>query len=320
MSENNMQVKLGAYKGIQVKKQEVVVTEAEVNAELERARQLAAKNEEKTIGTAVMGDQTVIDFTGYIDGEAFPGGDGADYPLTLGSGTFIPGFEEQLVGTAKGDQVDVKVTFPQDYHEASLAGKEAVFKVTVKRIQTSVVPELSDEVIATVSQYKTIPEFVEYVKGEIRRHKEEQMAISKENMILDQIIQASEIIIPDAMVEERAEALKGNLAAQLRNNGNTLEQYLQYNGLTEEQYHEYAKNDALTMLKGQAALGEIAKAEGFSFTEEELNAEIAGMARAYQMEEAQLRQMMGAQGVEMVGADILSKKALDFIVSQSVEV
>ncbi len=319
MSENTIQLKLGEYKGVQVKKQEITVTEAEIEAELRHAQERAARTEEKT-GGAEMGDETVIDFVGYIDGEAFPGGEGSGYPLKLGSGTFIPGFEEQLAGARKGDQVDVKVTFPKDYHAPEYAGKEALFKVTVQAVRTSIVPELSDEVIAQVSDHKTVAAFVDYVKETIRRYKADQAAIEKENFVLQQIVEASEITVPEEKVKERMNALKNNLLAQLRNNGNTFEQYLQYNNLTEEQFHEYAMNDALSMLKGQAVLHEIAKLEGFSYTQEELNKEIAEMAYSYQMEESQLREMMGEQGISMVGEDILAKKALDFICAQAVEI
>lgn len=318
--DENIQVKLGEYKGIQVPKMEIVITDAEINEQLENLRQRSAERKEKTAGAAVLGDQTVIDFVGYIDGEAFPGGDGTEYPLVLGSGTFIPGFEEQLVGAKKGDEVDVNVTFPADYHVAGYAGKDAVFKVAVKSIQTAVVPELSDELVAKATPYKTIPEFVDYLRKELTKRKAEQAAIDKENRILDIIVEKCEISVPDDAVEERAEALKQNMAAQLRNSGNTLEQYLQYNGLTEEQYNEYAKNDALAMLRGQAVLAAIAKKEGFTFTEQELNDAVSGMARSYQMEEAQLRQMMGEEGLAMLGEDIVAKKSLDFIVEQSVEV
>lgn len=320
MSENTIQIKLANYKGIQVKKQEITVTEQEIEAELKHAQERAAKTEEKVNGAAAIGDETVIDFIGYIDGEAFPGGEGSDYPLTLGSGAFIPGFEEQLVGAKKGDQVDVKVTFPTNYHAPEFAGKEAVFKVTVKIIRTSVIPELSDDVITQVSGCKTVAEFVDYVKTTIRRYKEEHAAIEKENQVLEQIVEASEIVVPKEKVTERMNALKDNLLAQLRNNGNTFEEYLQYNGLTEEQFQKYAENDALTMLKGQAVLQEIANREGFSYTQEELKKEIAEMAHSYQLEEAQLRQMMGEKGVAMVGEDILAKKALNFICGQAVEI
>jgi trigger factor len=320
MSENLIQVKLGNYKGIQVKKTEVVITDEEVQAELVRACQLAAKNVEKIDAPAEMGDETVIDFVGYIDGEAFEGGDGTDFPLKLGSGTFIPGFEEQLVGAKKGDQVDVTLPFPENYHAAEFAGRDAIFKVTVKEIRTYTVPEMSDEVAAQVSNCKTVEEFIEHVKGQIRNYKEEQAQIEKENAILEQIVKDSEITVPDEAVDERVAALKRNLEAQLRNGGNTFEQYLQYNGITEETFQEYAKRDALSMLKGESVLAEIAKAEGFSYTQEEIDKEVADMARSYQMDVEQFVGMVGDHGVKMIGEDYLAKKALEFINAQAVEI
>ena len=290
MSEKKIQVTLGNYKGVEVKKAEIIITEEEVKAELERARQYAVTTQDKD-GAAELGDEAVIDFVGYIDGEAFAGGDGTDFPLKLGSNTFIPGFEDQLVGAKKDDNVDVVVTFPEDYHAAEFAGKEATFKVTVKGVRSSVVPELSDEVVQKISQCKTVAEFEEFVKKSIHDFKQNQADMEKENAVL----------------------------AQLRNAGNTFEQYLQYNGLTEELFEEYAAKDALSMLKGQAVLQEIAKAEGFSYTDEDVDQTIAAMAMSYQMPAEQLREMMGERGVAMVAEDILSKQALEFIVKEAVE-
>ena len=241
MSEKKIQVTLGNYKGVEVKKAEIIITEEEVKAELERARQYAVTTQDKD-GAAELGDEAVIDFVGYIDGEAFAGGDGTDFPLKLGSNTFIPGFEDQLVGAKKDDNVDVVVTFPEDYHAAEFAGKEATFKVTVKGVRSSFLPELSDEVVQKISQCKTVAEF-----------------------------------------------------------------------------EEYAAKDALSMLKGQAVLQEIAKAEGFSYTDEDVDQTIAAMAMSYQMPAEQLREMMGERGVAMVAEDILSKQALEFIVKEAVE-
>ena len=316
MSEKKIQVTLGNYKGVEVKKAEIIITEEEVKAELERARQYAVTTQDKD-GAAELGDEAVIDFVGYIDGEAFAGGDGTDFPLKLGSNTFIPGFEDQLVGVKKDDNVDVVVTFPEDYHAAEFAGKEATFKVTVKGVRSSFVPELSDEVVQKISQCKTVAEFEEFVKKSIHDFKQNQADMEKENKVLEQIVEASEI--PQEFIDERKEQLKNNLLAQLRNAGNTFEQYLQYNGLTEELFEEYAAKDALSMLKGQAVLQEIAKAEGFSYTDEDVDQTIAAMAMSYQMPAEQLREMMGERGVAMVAEDILSKQALEFIVKEAVE-
>ena len=304
MSEKKIQVTLGNYKGVEVKKAEIIITEEEVKAELERARQYAVTTQDKD-GAAELGDEAVIDFVGYIDGEAFAGGDGTDFPLKLGSNTFIPGFEDQLVGAKKDDNVDVVVTFPEDYHAAEFAGKEATFKVTVKGVRSSFLPELSDEVVQKISQCKTVAEFEEFVRKSIHDFKQNQADMEKENKVLEQIVEASEIEVPQEFIDERKEQLKNNLLAQLRNAGNTFEQY--------------AAKDALSMLKGQAVLQEIAKAEGFSYTDEDVDQTIAAMAMSYQMPAEQLREMMGERGVAMVAEDILSKQALEFIVKEAVE-
>ncbi len=320
MSEQKIQVKLADYKGVNVQKRPVTVTEQEVLAELERARSYASVTKDKEDGQAAMGDQIVIDFVGYIDDQPFEGGDGTEYPLVLGSNTFIPGFEEQLVGARVGDQVDVKVPFPTNYHAKEYAGRDAVFKVTVKSLRATITPELSDEVVAKISPCKTIEEFKGYVENEIRRFKEDQQLQEKENEVLTKIVEASELEIPEEMIRGRAQILKNSLEGQLRNGGNTLQDYMDYNNLSPEQLEEYLTHDAVNMLKGQAVLLEIARAEGMAYTEEELNEELFQMARGYQMTIGELQKMLGDEGVRMVGDDILHKKALNFIVAESVEV
>ncbi|MCD7981285.1 MAG: trigger factor [Clostridiales bacterium] len=319
MEEKTIRVKLAPYKGVPVQKREVTVTENEILAEMERARGYASKTVDKPDGTAEMGDQVVIDFVGYIDGEAFEGGDGEDYPIVLGSNTFIPGFEEQLVGARAGDCVDVKVPFPENYHAKEYAGRDAIFKVTVKNLRATVVPELTDEVVSRISPCKTVEEFRAHVEEQIRSHKADQNLQDKENEALSYIVEHSEIEIPEELVRERAEVLKNNLIAQLRNSGSTLETWLDYNNMTEEMLDASAVNDALSMLKGQAVLAEVARAESFGYTPEQLMQELFEMARGYQMTVEELRQKIGEKGVEMVGNDLLHKQALDYITAQSVE-
>lgn len=314
-----IKVTLGAYKGVKVPKPEISVTPEEIEAELKHACECAAQQEEKQ-DAAVMGDETVIDFVGYIDGEAFPGGDGSEYPLVLGSGMFIPGFEEQLVGACAGDQVDVTVQFPENYHAPEYAGKDAVFKVTVKKVRTTIVPELSDEVVARVSHCKNVDEFKEYVKKEIENSKADKAAQSKENYILNQIVEASEVELPEEAVDERIAVLKQNMEGQLRNNGYTMEDFLKFNSLTPEKYEECIRNDAVAMLRGQSILAEIGKAEGFTCSEEELNNEVQSVATAYQMDVADIRKMMGENGMELLAQDVIAKKALELVVKEAEEV
>ena len=313
------EVKLGEYKGLKVDKVSTRVTQKEVDEEIDKERERNARTIDVTDRAVQDKDQITLDFEGFVDGVAFEGGKASDYPLTIGSGAFIPGFEDQLVGAKKDDNVDVVVTFPEDYHAAEFAGKEATFKVTVKGVRSSFLPELSDEVVQKISQCKTVAEFEEFVRKSIHDFKQNQADMEKENKVLEQIVEASEIEVPQEFIDERKEQLKNNLLAQLRNAGNTFEQYLQYNGLTEELFEEYAAKDALSMLKGQAVLQEIAKAEGFSYTDEDVDQTIAAMAMSYQMPAEQLREMMGERGVAMVAEDILSKQALEFIVKEAVE-
>ena len=313
------EVKLGEYKGLEVDKVSTRVTQKEVDAKIQEEAEKNAREVVVTDRAVADGDEVILDFEGFVDGEAFEGGKGENYPLTIGSGSFIPGFEEQLVGAELNKEVEVNVTFPEDYHAAEFAGKEATFKVTVKGVRSSFVPELSDEVVQKISQCKTVAEFEEFVKKSIHDFKQNQADMEKENKVLEQIVEVSEIEVPQEFIDERKEQLKNNLLAQLRNAGNTFEQYLQYNGLTEELFEEYAAKDALSMLKGQAVLQEIAKAEGFSYTDEDVDQTIAAMAMSYQMPAEQLREMMGERGVAMVAEDILSKQALEFIVKEAVE-
>ncbi|MCD8046868.1 MAG: trigger factor [Clostridiales bacterium] len=320
MDNKTIQVKLAEYKGIEVRKREVTVTEQEILSEMERARTYASTTEDKSDGSAVMGDQAVIDFVGYIDDTPFEGGDGQDFPLTLGSNTFIPGFEEQLVGAKVGDQVDVRVSFPENYHAKEYAGREAVFKVTVKSLRATLVPELSDEVVARISPCRTVEEFRGYVEKQIRDYKADQILQEKENEALTKVVEGSEINVPQELVAERAAILKNNLLVQLQNGGNTLEAYLDYNNLTEEMYDSYVNRNALNMLQGQAVLLEIAKAEGFSYTPEELEQELYVMAHGYQTTVDSLKEMIGEAGVLMVGEDILHKQALNYITEQCVEI
>ncbi|MCD8150707.1 MAG: trigger factor [Clostridiales bacterium] len=320
METKTIEVKLTNYKGVEVQKREVSVTPEEIQSEMERARTYASTTVDKADGAAVMGDQAVIDFVGYIDDAPFEGGDGTDYPLTLGSNTFIPGFEEQLVGAKVGDQVDVKVPFPENYHAKEYAGRDAIFKVTVKALRSTLVPELNDEVVAKISLCKTVDEFRDYVEKQIREFKADRILQEKENEALTKVVEGSEINVPQELIEERAAILKNNLLVQLQNSGNTLEAYLDYNNLTEEMYNSYVSRDALNMLKGQAVLLEIAKAEGFAYTPEELEQELFVMARGYQTTVDSLKEMIGEAGVRMVGEDILHKQALNFITEQSVEI
>ena len=315
---DKMVKKLGAYKGIQVPKLDRTISDEEMQIELDRAAKCAARTFEKD--SAEEGDCIVIDFKGMIDGEAFAGGEENDCPIELGSGRFIPGFEEQLFGAGKGDAIKVNVTFPKDYQAEDLAGKDAVFDVSVKAVYGLEVPELTDEIIRKVSEQDTIEEFKEFVTGEILRKRETDYSRQKEDFLVAKIVEDSEIEIPYVLINERAEQIRRDLEKQLSQSGKTLGQYLQANGLSREDYLKLSEEDAKMMLEGQAVLDEIAEIEGFTFTKEELEEEIEKLAGLYNMKVKELRQTMGLFGENMLGEDIKSRKAIDFVLAQSIEV
>ena len=317
---SQLKVKLGNYKGIRVPKLDRTISDREMQVELDRAARCAARVFEKE--AAENGDCVIIDFQGFLEGESepFEGGTEKDCALELGSGRFIPGFEEQLLGVGKGEKKDVTIVFPDDYQAEALAGRPAVFKVEVKSVRGMEVPELTDEIIKKVSDQSTIAEFKEFVTGEILKKREADYVRQKEDFIVAKIVEDAEVNIPEMLIEERAEQIRKELEKQLSNSGKSLEQYLQANGLSQKEYEKLSKEDAKTMLEGEAVLDEIAEAEGFGFTKDELEQEISKMADLYNVKVKELRSMMGLFGEEMLGQDIKSRKALEFVIGQSVEV
>ena len=318
-SAEKITIVLGEYKGIEIPKLQVEVSEDEIAVELKRAQQLAAKKEVKD-APAETGDETVIDFVGYINGQAFPGGDGQEYPLVLGSGSFIPGFEEQLLGSCKGDHVEVKVTFPKNYHVPEIAGQEAVFQVDVKEVRGAILPEIGDEMARAVSPCKTLEEFKEYIRKEIRKYKEQELAGKREDILMTKVMANTTVTVPAKDIETAAENLKQGFINQLANSNQTLEGYLQYAQMTMEQFEESARVQADHMIKGQSVLAEIAKQEGVEVSEEELARELRQMAAGYQMDQEKLKELLGEKGVELVKQDIAGGKAMDLLLSWAVEV
>ena len=312
MSEKKIQVTLGNYKGVEVKKAEIIITEEEVKAELERARQYAVTTQDKD-GAAELGDEAVIDFVGYIDGEAFAGGDGTDFPLKLGSNTFIPGFEDQLVGAKKDDNVDVVVTFPEDYHAAEFAGKEATFKVKIHEIKAKELPELNDEFAQDVSEFNTLEEYKEDLKKHLEVQKEDEAKRTKEDEAIQKIIDKSTMEIPEAMIKTQCENMVNEFAQRLAQSGLSMEQYMQFSGLTLDKLEEQVRPEAETRIKSSLVLEQIAKDENIEVSEEEIDAEIEKMAKAYGMEADKLKEYMGDAEKESMKRDISVTKAVDLV-------
>lgn len=312
-------VTLGAYKGVEVPKADVEVTDEEVDAEVEKERENSARTITVEGRPVKDGDMTVIDFEGFVDGVAFEGGKGTDYPLTIGSGTFIPGFEEALIGAQIGVETDVNVTFPEDYQAAELAGKAAVFKCTVKEIKEKELPELDDEFASEVSVYETLAEYRDSVKNKLAEKKTEDAKNAKEEAVIDAIIADAEMEIPDAMVETQQRQMVDDFANRIETQGLSMEQYMQFTGMTEEKLLEQIKPQALRRIQSRLVLEAVVAAEGITASEEDFEAEVAKMAESYKMETDKVKELLGENGKKQVMEDICVNKAVEFAVENAVE-
>ena len=279
------EVTLGKYKGVKVDKIDVKVSDEDIDAEINRERESNARTISVEDRAVKDGDMTVIDFEGFVDGVAFEGGKGENYPLTIGSGSFIPGFEEALVGAELNKETEVNVTFPEDYHATELAGKPAVFKCTVKEIKEKQLPDLDDEFASEVSDFDTMSEYREDVQKKLTSKKEEEAKIAKEEAVLDAVIADAQMEIPDAMLETQQRQLLENFAQRIQAQGITLEQYMQFTGLTAQTMMEQLKPEALKRIQSRLVLEAVAAAEKMEATEEDFEAEVKSMAEAYQMEQ-----------------------------------
>ena len=311
------EVVLGQYKGLEVPKADLSVTEEEVLAIIKREQEKNAVNV-NVEGRAVQADDVAtIDFEGFVDGVAFEGGKGTDYPLTIGSNTFIPGFEDQIIGHEIGAEFDVNVTFPETYQAEELQGKAAVFKVTVKKIEEKQLPELDDEFAAEVSEFDTLAEYKAHVEKAEAERKEVAAERAKEDAVVNMAIENAQMDIPEAMVNTEANNMIREFANNLAQQGLQLEQYLQYFGQTEDGMREQMKPNALKRIQSRLVLEAIAKAEAFEITEEEIDAEIAKLAEQYQMEADKVKGMVN---IDYIKEDLAYNKASKLLVDEAKEV
>ena len=313
------EVTLGTYKGVKVAKAEVEVTDAEVDVEVEKEREKNSRTVSVTDRAVKDGDMTVIDFEGFVDGVAFEGGKGENYPLTIGSGAFIPGFEEALIGAEIGVETDVNVTFPEEYQAEELAGKPAVFKCTVKEIKEKELPELNDEFAGEVSECETLAEYKEDVKKKLAEKKETEAKNMKEDAVVDAIIAEAQMEIPDAMVETQQRQMVEDFAQRIQSQGITMDQYMQFTGLTAAKLMDQVKPQALKRIQSRLVLEAVVAAEEMTATEEEFDAEVAKMAEAYKMEADKVKELLGENGKKQVMEDICIGKAVELVVSSAVE-
>ncbi len=313
------EVTLGKYKGVKVDKIDVEVTDAEIEAEINTERENSARTIPVTDRAVQDGDMTVIDFEGFVDGVAFEGGKGEDYPLTIGSGAFIPGFEEALIGAEIGVETDVNVTFPEDYQADELAGKPAVFKCTVKEIKVKELPELDDDFASDVSEYDTFAEYKESIVKRIADRKEADAKNAKEDAVIEAIIADATMDIPDAMVETQQRQMVEDFAQRIQSQGLSMEQYMQFTGLTPQALIEQVKPQAMKRIQSRLVLEAVVAAENIVASEEDFEAEVTKMAEAYQLEADKVKEMLGENGKKQVMEDIAISKAVEFVVENAKE-
>ncbi len=311
-------VKLGKYKGIEVDKMDLDVTDEEVDVEIDRQRNMNARSIDVTDRAVKAGDTVSLDFEGFVDGVAFQGGKGTDYPLTIGSGSFIPGFEEQLVGYEIGQEGDVNVKFPEDYQSEDLAGKEATFKCKVNSIRAKELPELNDE-FASDAGFDTVADYKEDIKKKLVEKKEKEEKARVEDEVVKAVIEDADMELPDAMVETQQRQMVNEFAQRLQMQGMNMDQYLQYTGSSVDQMLAQVKPQAIERIKSRLVLEAVAAQEKIEATEEDVAKELERMAGQYKMEVEKLKELMAGAEQKQLKSDLAVQKAADFLVENAKE-
>ncbi|ABX40763.1 trigger factor [Lachnoclostridium phytofermentans] len=314
------EVTLGAYKGVEVSKSEIEVTEDEIMAELDKVREQNSRTITVEDRAVMDKDIVTIDFEGFVDGVAFEGGKGEDYALTIGSHSFIDTFEDQLVGKNIGEDVEVNVTFPTEYHAADLAGKPALFKVKVKEIKAKELPAADDEFAGDVSEFNTLEEYKADLKKSLTEKKDKAAKTAKEDAVVDKVIENATMEIPDAMVDTQKRQMAEDFAQRLKMQGLSLEQYFQFTGLNPNTFMENLGPQALKRIQSRLVLEAVVKAENITVSVEEIDKELAEMASAYQMEVDKLKELIGEKEKEQIVMDMAVQKAIDLVASEAKEV
>lgn len=312
-------VTLGEYKGVQVEKAPIEVLDAEIEAELMQEREANARTITVDDRAVQNGDIVALDFEGFVDGVAFEGGKGENYDLTIGSGMFIPGFEEQLVGAEIGKELDVNVTFPEEYGQKSLAGKAATFKCKVNAIKVKELPEVNDEFAQEVSEFDTLDAYKESIKERLFKEKQEDAKKVKEDAVIEKIIEGATMEIPDAMVAFQTEQMMDDFAQRMQAQGLTLQQYFQYTGMTAEQYMEQMKPRALKNIQSRLVLEAVAVAENVEVSEEDMDAEMGRLAEMYKMDVEKVKGLFGDSQKEEMKKDLAIQKAITLVTDAAVE-
>lgn len=313
------EVTLGEYKGLEVDKISTRVTQKEVDAKVQEEAEKNARTITVEDRPVQDGDEVILDFEGFVDGVAFEGGKGENYPLTIGSGSFIPGFEEQLVGAEAEKEVEVNVTFPEDYHAEDLKGKAAVFKCTIHEIKAKELPEIDDEFAAEVSEFDTLEEYKADIKAKIKEQKASEGKTKQEDQVVEQAVKNAEYEIPKAMIETQALQMVEDFGQRIQSQGLTMEQYFQFTGMTADKMLEEMRPQAIKRIETRLVLEAIAKAENIEISDEKLDEELAKMAEAYKMEVDKFKEFMSDNEKKQMKEDMAVQEAVTFLVENAVE-
>lgn len=314
------EVTLGEYKGVEVPKQEIEVTEEEIQAEVDKERERNSRTIDVDDRAVENGDLIKLDFDGSVDGVPFEGGKATDYPLTIGSGSFIPGFEDQLIGAKIGEEVEVNVIFPEEYHAENLKGKAAVFKCKVNEIKVKELPEADDEFAQDVSEFDTLAEYKEDLKKNLFEKKEAAAKREKENAAVAKAVENAQMEIPEAMIQEQVRRMVEDFARRIESQGITMTQYMQFTGMDQAKMEEQMKPEALKRIQNSLVLEAVAKAENIQISDERLDEEIAKMAESYKMEADKLKELMGDYEKEQMKNDLAIQEAVELIAGEAKEV
>ena len=311
------EVTLGEYKGVEVQKVKADVTDADIEAELNIVREKNSRLitvEDRGVET---GDQVTIDFDGYVDGKRFDGGKGEDYPLVIGSHTFIDTFEKQLIGKTTGEECEVNVTFPEEYHVEELKNKPAVFKVTVKEIQRKELPEVNDEFASEVSDFDTLEEYKKDIAEKVKTEKEQAAKTENENRVVEKVVENASMEIPDQMVNEQVAGMVNDYARRLESQGIPFKQYCEITGMTADKLGDQMRPQALKRIKTRLTLEAVVKAENITASEEEVEKQFDQMAETYKMEKEQIKNMFGEEQLNQLKEDLAVQAAVDFLVAEA---
>lgn len=313
------EVTLGEYKGLEVDVVSIDVTDEEVDAEIKKEQEKNARTVVVTERAIANGDEVILDFEGFVDGVAFEGGKGENHALTIGSNSFIPGFEDQLVGISIEEDVEVNVTFPEEYHSEDLAGKEAVFKCMVREIKAKELPELDDEFASEVSEFDTLEAYKADVKVKIEERKVADAKRKKEDQAIDKAVENATMEIPDPMIDTQVKQMADDFAQRIQQQGLSVEQYFQFTGMTAEKMLEELKPQAVKRIQTRLVLEAIAKAENIQVSDERIDEELVKMAEAYQMEVDKLKEYMGDNEKEQMKNDIAVQDAVTVVTDAAIE-